>query len=177
MNRVLLMQWSQNLSMHSNLNLRHQVDLIVFDFDGVLTDNSVFVFQDGREAVRCNRADGLAFDMFRAAEIPTFIMSTETNSVVAARAQKIKVPVVQAVTDKATEIKNLANKYKFVLDRIMFVGNDINDLPALRVVGWPVAVADSHELVKETSRITLATKGGYGVAREIAENLFELRLT
>jgi 3-deoxy-D-manno-octulosonate 8-phosphate phosphatase (KDO 8-P phosphatase) len=160
--------------MRASNNLRQQVDLIVFDFDGVLTDNSVFVFEDGREAVRCSRADGLAFDMFRAAEIPSVIMSTEHNPVVAARAKKLKLPVVQAVADKAADIRSLAADRKIDLARVMFVGNDLNDLPALRIVGWSVAVADSHERVLQESRIILKTRGGSGVAREIAESLFGL---
>jgi 3-deoxy-D-manno-octulosonate 8-phosphate phosphatase (KDO 8-P phosphatase) len=157
-----------------NNDLRQQVDLIVFDFDGVLTDNSVFVFEDGREAVRCSRADGLAFDMFRAAEIPAVIMSTEHNTVVTARAKKLKLPVVQAIVDKAAAIRTLVADQELDLARIMFIGNDLNDLPALSIVGWPVAVADSHERVRQASRIILQTKGGSGVAREVAESLFGL---
>jgi len=160
--------------MRVSYDLRQQVDLIVFDFDGVLTDNSVFVFEDGREAVRCSRADGLAFDMFRAAEIPAIIMSTEHNTVVAARAKKLKLPVVQAIVDKAAAIRSLAADQELDLARIMFIGNDLNDLPALSIVGWPVAVADSHERVRQASRIILQTRGGSGVAREVAESLFGL---
>lgn len=155
-------------------DLRHQVDLIVFDFDGVLTDNKVFVFEDGREAVCCNRADGLAFDMFRAAAIEAAILSTETNPVVSARARKLKLSVVQGAGDKATSIRALVAERSLDLERVMFVGNDLNDLPALRIVGWPIAVADSHPQVKHVARIVLETRGGAGVAREIAETLFRL---
>lgn len=156
------------------VDTRGKVDLIIFDFDGVLTDNAVFVFEDGREAVRCNRADGLAFDMFRAAGIPVAIMSTERNLVVRARGDKLKVPVIQAVADKGAAIQALAEERGVNLERIMFVGNDLNDLSAMRLVGYPVSVADGHETVRRTARIVLAAKGGEGAARELAEIVFGL---
>ena len=156
------------------MDTRDKVDLIIFDFDGVLTDNAVFVFEDGREAVRCNRADGLAFDMFRAAGMPVAIMSTERNSVVRARGDKLKVPVIQAVADKGAAIQALAVERGVSLDRIMFVGNDLNDLSAMRLGGYPVSVSDGHETVRRAARIVLAAKGGEGAARELAEIVFGL---
>ena len=71
--------------------------LVVFDFDGVLTDNRVLVFDNGQEAVFCNRSDGMAIGALRGAGIPVIIMSTETNSVVSARARKLQIEAVQAV--------------------------------------------------------------------------------
>jgi len=155
-------------------DIAREVELVVFDFDGVLTDNTVYVLEDGREAVRCTRADGLAFDMFRAAAIKTAILSTECNPVVAVRAAKLKVPAIQAVVDKASAIAALVAEYGCSLQRTMFVGNDLNDLPALNLVGWPVAVGDSHPTVLRVARVVLRTRGGLGVAREIAEDLFGL---
>lgn len=156
------------------VGIRDKIDLIIFDFDGVLTDNAVFVFEDGREAVRCNRADGLAFDMFRTAGMPVAIMSTERNPVVQARGAKLKVPVIQAVADKGVAVCALAEERGMSLDRIMYVGNDLNDLSAMRLVGYPVSVADGHETVRRAACIVLAAKGGEGAARELAETVFGL---
>lgn len=146
-----------------------KLDLIVFDFDGVLTDNRVLVFDDGREAVFCNRADGLAFDVFRSRNIPVCILSTETSPVVAARAKKLGVPVQSGLGDKATALERLCADKGYALARTMYVGNDINDLAVMRLAGYPVAVADAHETVRDAAWCVLKTRGGEGVAREIVE--------
>lgn len=147
------------------------IDAIVFDFDGVLTDNRVLVFSDGTEAVICNRADGLAFDFLRARNFPAYIVSTETNPVVRARGAKLRVPVFDSVTDKAAALRSLCETHGHALARIMFVGNDTNDLPAMQIVGHAVAVADAHPRVRATAAHVLSSRGGEGVAREIVESL------
>lgn len=154
--------------------LRGLVDLLVFDFDGVLTDNRVIVSEDGTESVVCNRADGLGFDMLRAARIPVLILSTERNRVVGARAAKIKAPVLQAVGDKAKALSDYCAARGIDLQRVAFVGNDLNDVAAMRLVGHSVAVADAHPAARAAARTVLATAGGGGVAREIAERLLAL---
>jgi YrbI family 3-deoxy-D-manno-octulosonate 8-phosphate phosphatase len=155
-------------------DLRSKIALIVFDFDGVLTDNRVLVLQDGQEAVFCNRGDGLAFDMFRRAKIPAVIMSTEKNPVVAARAAKLKVPCLQGLGDKASALRHYCGKQGITLDRVAFVGNDLNDIEAMKLVRFPLAVADAHSDTKAVACMVLATRGGGGVAREIAERLLGL---
>ena len=145
--------------------------LVVFDFDGVLTDNRVLVFEDGREAVLCNRADGLAFDALRAVGLPALILSTERNPVVAARAKKLGVPVLQAVADKAEALAAHCAAAGIALVDVVYLGNDVNDLPALRLVGHPVAVADAHPLARRAAHHVLATRGGDGAARELVERL------
>jgi len=148
--------------------------LLVFDFDGVLTDNRVIVHQDGTEAVVCNRADGLALDVFRQKGIPTLILSTETNPVVGARAKKLQIPVLQSVTDKGEAIFEYCSEIAIALDGVMFVGNDLNDLSAMERVKYPVAVADAHPRVKSIAWRVLRTRGGSGVAREIAEDILRV---
>ncbi len=147
------------------------LDAIVFDFDGVLTDNRVIVFDDGREAVVCNRADGLAFDFLRRTGMPAYILSRETNPVVDARARKLGVSAYAAVTDKAGGIERLCAAHGHDPARILFFANDVNDLPAMRRVGYAVAVADSHPAVRDAAWLVLQTKGGAGVAREIVESV------
>lgn len=152
------------------------IALIVFDFDGVLTDNRVLVMDDGREAVFCNRADGLAFDMFRQERLPVIILSTERNPVVAARAKKLQVPCLQAIEDKAAALRDYCDKAAIALDRVAFVGNDLNDVEVMKLVGFPIAVADAHSAAKAVARKVLTTKGGDGVAREIAEGWLGLTI-
>jgi 3-deoxy-D-manno-octulosonate 8-phosphate phosphatase (KDO 8-P phosphatase) len=149
------------------------LDALLFDFDGVLTDNRVLVFSDGTEAVVCNRADGLAFDHFRAVGLPAFIVSTETNPVVRARGAKLQVPVLDSVTDKAAAVRELCTANDFAPERLMFVGNDINDIPAMEIVGYPVAVADAHPAAIAAARHVLARNGGEGIARELMESVID----
>ncbi|MFQ5953469.1 MAG: KdsC family phosphatase [Kiloniellales bacterium] len=147
------------------------LDAIVFDFDGVLTDNRVVVFQDGREAVFCNRGDGLAFDYLRRVEMPAYILSRETNPVVAARAEKLGVPVYAGVKDKAEGLERLCAERGHAPARILYVANDVIDLPVMRRVGFAAAVADAHPAVREAASMVLETRGGAGVAREIVESV------
>ena len=147
------------------------LDALVFDFDGVLTDNRVLVFSDGSEAVICNRADGLAFDHFRACDFRVHIISTETNPVVRARGAKLQVPVMDSVANKALAIAELCETEGYEAARLMFVGNDLNDLPAMAAVGYAVAVADAHPKVLDAADHNLTTRGGDGVAREIKESV------
>lgn len=151
---------------------RENVDAILFDFDGVLTDNRVIVFDDGREAVICNRADGLAFDWFREAQLPVFIVSTERNPVVSARAGKLGVPVRQGVGDKSAALHEICEENGFDAARIIFVGNDVNDLPAMQAAGYAVAVADAAPAVRKAAAFILETPGGGGVAREVHALIF-----
>jgi YrbI family 3-deoxy-D-manno-octulosonate 8-phosphate phosphatase len=143
------------------------VKLIVFDFDGVLTDNRVMIIENGLEAVFCNRADGLAFDMLRDAGLPAIIMTTERNEVAVHRARKLRVPILPAVPDKGFAIDALSRERGVNPAHMMFVGNDINDLAAMNRVGYPVAVADAHPAVKDAAKLVLRTRGGHGVAREV----------
>ena len=93
--------------------MRDDIDALILDFDGVLTDNRVLVLEDGTEGVFCNRSDGLAFDRLREVEMPTFIISTERNPVVQARGRKLRVPVLDAVADKAGAVRQLCVEHSF----------------------------------------------------------------
>jgi len=140
----------------------------------VLTNNQVHVSQRGEEFVSCSRADGLAFDVLHKLTKPTYILSTEKNSVVSARANKLKVPVIQGVDNKVDAIKVLAKKENFCLKKILYVGNDINDYRVMRKCGYTACPADSHKQIKEIANVILKTDGGKGVVREILEEVLLL---
>lgn len=153
------------------------VRLMVFDFDGVFTDNTVLVGQDGTESVRCWRSDGLGLSRLKDAGVPAAIVSTEVNPVVSRRAEKLQLPCKQAVADKAEAVLKLCQEYGVQPEYVMFVGNDVNDIPAFDVVGFPVAVADAHP---ETDRhVVFHTKrpGGFGAVRELCDLVVQARLT
>ena len=150
------------------------IDAFVFDFDGVLTNNLVHLDQDGREHVSCSRADGIAFDLLRKIQKPAYILSTEKNSVVTARANKLKILAIQGIANKVEAIKQLAEQVGFLLSNILYVGNDLNDYRIMRLCGYTACPADSHEKIKEIANIILKTEGGKGVVRELLESVFKL---
>lgn len=149
-----------------------EIQLIVYDFDGVMTDNKVLVFPDGKEGVFCNRNDGLAVSIIKTRGICQLIISTEINKIIQVRAKKIGLPVINTVRDKKKCLIDYCRRHKLKLNRIVFVGNEINDLEAMKVVGWPVCPQDAHWRIKKTAKTILTKKGGEGVIRELADILF-----
>jgi YrbI family 3-deoxy-D-manno-octulosonate 8-phosphate phosphatase len=147
------------------------IDAFIFDFDGVLTNNLVYLNQDGKEWVACSRSDGIAFDVLRKLGKPAYILSTEINPIVKARANKLKVPALQGVNDKAKTLSLLVEEQKYNLSRIMYVGNDLNDYGVMLICGFSACPADSHKKIKSISDIHLQTKGGNGVVRELLEEV------
>jgi 3-deoxy-D-manno-octulosonate 8-phosphate phosphatase (KDO 8-P phosphatase) len=145
------------------------VDLVVYDFDGVMTDNRVIVFQDGTEAVVVNRADGLGVDCFRSLDIPQLILSTETNPVVNARAAKLRIEVIASCKDKKFALEKFCLENGYNLSQVIYVGNDLNDLEVMKIVGFPVAPADANPKIKKIAKLTTEAKGGEGVVRELSD--------
>lgn len=150
---------------------RVPVRAIVTDFDGVHTDDTATVDADGIERVRVSREDGMGVSLLRRAGIPMLILSTEVNAVVRARADKLRVPVLHGIDDKESALRGWAKEVGIELADIAYLGNDVNDLPALRIVGWPVAVADAHPQVLEAARVVLTRAGGHGAVRELIERV------
>ena len=148
------------------------VNLVAFDFDGVFTDNSVYVFEVGSEAVRCSRSDGIGLRKLDRLGVETIIISTEVNRVVAERAEKLKIRCVHGVEDKRAKLQSIADEHGFDLVDIAFVGNDVNDLGCLEVVGLPIAVQDAYPEVLRLAKYTTKTLGGFGAVREVCD-LFE----
>lgn len=154
----------------SKLSVRiTDIDLIVYDFDGVMTDNRVLVFQDGTEAVIVNRADGLGVDRLRGLGFPQLILSTETNPVVNARAAKLRLEVIASCKDKKNALKNYCMQNGYNLTKVMYIGNDLNDLEVMKVVGFPVAPADAHPKIKRVAKLITKAKGGKGVVKDLSD--------
>ncbi|MFJ3932440.1 cytidylyltransferase domain-containing protein [Streptomyces sp. NPDC090029] len=152
----------------SPLPTRAEVDAVVLDFDGTQTDDRVLVDADGREFVAVHRGDGLGVARMRAAGLRLLILSTEQNPVVAARARKLGIPVFHGIDRKDAALKQWAEEQGVALDRVLYAGNDVNDLPCFAVAGWPVAVASAHGAVRAAARAVTAAPGGEGAVREIA---------
>ena len=154
---------------------------VAFDFDGIFTDNRVSVDQDGRESVRCDRGDGLAFDLVRAFQrrgrltAEFFVLSRESNPVVVARARKLRLDCHHGIDDKLAFMRaRLAARFPATADPfagLVYLGNDLNDLPLLRRAGYAVAPADAHPLVRAVAHLVLDQRGGEGFVRAFIERL------
>ena len=145
------------------------VRLVVFDFDGVFTDNTVWTDDAGNEWVRSWRGDGLGLEKLREAGIPSWVLSTEEHPVVASRCRKLGISFRQGVTDKLAALEALVTEVGVSLGEVAYVGNDINDASCLRVVGVPIVVQDAHPDVLPLARYQTRTAGGFGAVREICE--------
>ena len=152
---------------------RHPIPVkaVVTDFDGVHTDDTAIVDADGGERVRVSREDGMGVSLLRSAGVPMLILSTEVNPVVRARADKLRVPVLHGLDDKAAALRTWASAQDIDLADMAYLGNDVNDLPAMNLVGWPVAVANAHPRVLEAARVVLTREGGRGAVRELVERV------
>jgi len=149
------------------------IDAVVFDFDGVHTDDSVWLDQEGQETVRVSRSDGYGVRLLREAGLRLLILSMETNPVVAQRAKKLQIEVMQGEVDKGSALRTWLTENALDPAKVAYLGNDVNDIPALEQVGWPVVVADAHPTVKLMARIALRAKGGEGAVRELADLILE----
>jgi YrbI family 3-deoxy-D-manno-octulosonate 8-phosphate phosphatase len=149
--------------------LPERIAAIVFDFDGVFTDNRVLVLEDGTEGVVCHRGDGWGFECARRLGLPMLVLSTEENPVVAARCRKLKLECRQGFKRKLPVLQAWLQEHRLNAAEVIYVGNDTNDLECMRFVGIPLAVADAYPEVKSAARIVLQSAGGHGAAREVLE--------
>ena len=159
------------------------INTIIFDFDGVFTNNKVYVDQDGIESVQCDRSDGLGLDMIRKyiddndLKINMIVLSKEKNKVVITRSQKMKLKCYYGIDDKASFIDSyVSNKDKDKdkesgYKKIIYLGNDLNDFKAMKLCGYSIVPQDSHPIIKEIATIVLEKKGGEGFVRDFVEKL------
>jgi N-acylneuraminate cytidylyltransferase len=146
-----------------------RVKMVVLDFDGVLTDNRVWVDGEAHEFVAANRSDSMGIRALMKAGVEVFVLSTEVNPVVAARCQKMEVPVLQGVEAKADVLAAVLKEKKKSAAEVIYVGNDINDLPCFPLVGFAVAVPDAMPVVLQSADYILKNPGGHGAVRELCD--------
>lgn len=165
---------------HSKIDAKVQeripsLKIAFFDFDGVFTDNRVYVFEDGREAVRCCRADGLGLRRLERIGVTPMILSTETNPVVAMRAEKLAVTCYSGLDDKAGRMTEILHEQNLDAAQASFLGNDVNDLACLAAVGLPMVVADAHPDVLDKALYRTRQRGGQGAVREVCDLIGAIR--
>jgi YrbI family 3-deoxy-D-manno-octulosonate 8-phosphate phosphatase len=158
-------------------SLPDKVELIVCDFDGVLTDNRVWTDQDGMEMVAASRSDGLRITELRETGMDVLILSSEANPTVAARAKKMGVEAVQGIglQEKGRALREILEQKNVKPENVVYIGNDLNDLPCFEIAGWSVAVADAYPQVVRAADYVLSKPGGYGAFRELCDLILKNR--
>lgn len=152
-----------------------RVELVVLDFDGVFTDNRVWVDAHGSEWVAAHRGDGWGLARLREREVPVIVLSTEKNPVVEARCNKLGLPFVQGVDDKATALQKIMRDRRVDPERVVYLGNDMNDVPCFPLVGCALVVADAHPEARLQADVVLSRRGGFGAVRELCDLILKRR--
>jgi N-acylneuraminate cytidylyltransferase len=152
-----------------------KIELIICDFDGVITDNKVWTDQDGREMVAAYRSDSIRIRELRERGMDVIILSSEVNSVVAARAKKMGVEAIHGVglQDKGRVMREILEQKKVKAEHVVYVGNDLNDLACFEIAGWNVAVADAYPQVIRAADFVLTKAGGHGAVRELCDLILD----
>ena len=151
------------------LSILRKVKFLVFDFDGVFTDNRVLVFEDGQEGVFCWRGDGLGLEALRKAGIALMAISTEKNRLVGRRCLKLNLPCIQGCGNKLKVFLKEVKRRSLDPEEVAFMGNDINDIGCLKAAGFSICVKDSHPAAMAISDYVTKTRGGYGAVREVCD--------
>lgn len=152
------------------------IKMLFLDFDGVLTDNFVYISENGLENVKCYRSDGIGISNLVKLGIGVCIVSTEKNDVVLKRAEKLKIPAFNAVNDKSKIVIEYCSNLNIDLKDVAFLGNDINDIDVLKIVGHPFGVSDSYPELDDVIIYKTVRRGGEGAVRELCDKiLFELK--
>jgi len=148
-----------------------KIKLFALDFDGVFTDNRVIIDEDGRESVVCDRSDSLGLKMIREKrpDISVLVISKETNNVVKARCEKLKIACRIGIDDKLTTLKEIITQVKLDPEQVAYMGNDVNDLECIAFAGIGVAVADSDPKLLAVASYITKKNGGRGAIREFVD--------
>jgi 3-deoxy-D-manno-octulosonate 8-phosphate phosphatase (KDO 8-P phosphatase) len=153
--------------MNKKLKKQELPKIIFTDFDGCLTDDRVWLNQDGEEFVAANRKDGLAINRIKKLGITVVITSAETNKVVSARAQKLGIEALQGLKDKVISIEKYLSKGNYSWKDCWYIGNDVNDLGAIKKAKFSLCPSDAVKSVRKAVDQRLKTKGGYGILEEL----------
>lgn len=157
-----------------NIPLLPPINLLVIDFDGVMTDNRVMVDQNGCESVFCHRGDGWGIARLKDAGVKIIVLSTEVNPIVKRRCEKLQIECIHGTEDKILILKKIAQERSISATEIAYIGNDINDLECMKWVGVPLAPADAEPRVRQIALFVTSKNGGDGAVREVCEWILKL---
>jgi len=159
---------SRDAGPHRGRPFPAHVQAVVFDFDGVMTDDTVWTDTDGRESVRCSRSDGQGVELARRAGLKMLILSSERNPVVKARAEKLGVEVIYGtgLLRKVDAFSQWLAAEHLAPQEVVFMGNDRNDVDCMRLAGFAIAPANASEDAKAVADRVTSASGGNGAVRE-----------
>lgn len=147
-----------------------KIKLLCLDFDGTMTDGCVYISEEDLESVKCNRTDGLGLELLRKyADVDVIILSRTANKVVAARANKLKIPCISGLKDKLGNFMEEIENRKLDLSEVCFVGDDLNDIEVIDKAGLGISVGSGFDQVKKVADYVTHRKGGNGAVREVCE--------
>lgn len=159
----------------TDLDIVRQIRMVVFDFDGVFTDNRVLVMEDGSEGVFCSRSDGFGLSALRGLGIHLMVISKEVNPVVGIRCSKLRIPCIQGCDNKQEILIRETGQLGIPLEHVAYMGNDINDIECLMIVGLPACVADAWPPVKQAAKYITKANGGHGAVREFCDFIADVK--
>jgi YrbI family 3-deoxy-D-manno-octulosonate 8-phosphate phosphatase len=151
------------------------VRLVVFDFDGVFSDNRVWTNEHGEESVACYRGDSAGLRRLDEVGVDYFVITQETNDAVPARARKIRIECIRGVDDKLPVLRTELERRGVALAETAYLGNDVNDAECLAAVGLPVVPADAWHEVVPLAKLVLTRAGGYGCVRELCDAIWNAK--
>ncbi len=154
----------------------NKIQSIILDFDGVLTDNNVYVDENGTESVKCNRSDGLIISILQKIGYKVLVLSTEKNNVVKKRCNKLKIKCYSNIKNKKLKLISLQNRNILSLKTSLYIGNDLNDYHAIKTSKFSACPKDSHPEIKKVVTWKLQTNGGDGIMKEVAKEILDLNL-
>jgi YrbI family 3-deoxy-D-manno-octulosonate 8-phosphate phosphatase len=152
-----------------------EIRLVVFDFDGVFTDNRVWTNERGEESIACWRGDSLGLRRLDEVGVDCFVITQEWNEAVPARARKISIECISGVEDKLSVLREEVERRGVALAETAYLGNDVNDAECLAAVGLPVVPADAWEEVVPLAKLVLTRRGGYGCVRELCDAVWNAK--
>ena len=154
--------------------LLSQICLFATDVDGVLTDAGMYYAESGDEWKKFNTRDGMGIKLLQRAGIITAIVTQERTKLVARRAEKLAIPELhQGVMDKLSCLREMAARHGLTLSQVAYIGDDVNDLEALKAVGFSASPADGMPQIAAVVDYVCQKKGGEGAVREIVEMILK----
>jgi len=158
-----------------HLNDLKNIKFLAFDFDGVFTDNRVWINQSGHESVVCYRSDGIGISKLRSLGVTMLVISSEKNPVVKQRCDKLNIECINGVNDKWKILKNRLCSEKIDYAYCGYMGNDIQDIECMQECGYSFSVNDAYEEVKKVADYITKRNGGYGAVREVCDLIYKIK--
>lgn len=149
-----------------------KIKIVLTDVDGVLTDGSMYYSKHGEELKKFNTRDGMAVELLNNIGIPTIMITKEKSQISIKRAKKIKVKEIRSgILNKALELQKISKKYDISLSDFAYIGDDVNDLEAIKICGFSATPSDGHSDIKKIADYICETQGGSGAFRELTEKI------